>query len=58
MPRPSSNPAEHDGEKHSRPPNLERNEPVIKYKSSSKKSGGTKKGAQDEKERIVVSEKI
>ena len=39
----------------SRPPNLERNEPVIKYKSSSGKKGGPKKsGAQDENEKRVV----
>lgn len=40
------------GDKGTRPPNLERNEPVIKYKSS-KKASGTKKGAQVETEKVV-----
>ncbi len=52
-PRPPHNPIEHDGDKHHRPPNLERNEPVIKYKLS-KKSAAGKKGTQDEKDRIMV----
>ena len=56
MPRPPSNPSDPEVEKHGRPPNLERNEPVIKYKSS-RKSGGGKKGTQDEKEKMVVSKR-
>ena len=44
---------DHEGGDKPRLPNLERNEPIIKYKSG-KKSGGGKKSSQDSNEKIVV----
>lgn len=49
-PKPPTSQPEHEP---LRPPNLERNEPIIKYKSV-KKSGSTKKTAQGENEKMVV----
>ena len=52
---PPNQSAEHEGgdKPVSRPPNLERNEPVIKYRSG-KKAGGGKKTTQEGNEKLVV----